>query len=132
MSSVVTNQLQRAIKYLGATEVTEGAWAFQLGNAWYVRMYAEMEQLDDYLLQAEEANDNSGRYLASDRKAAFMLWFEAEVGRMPGWWSPQAQFAWRHKKTGSLLYGGFATQSFDRRSYNRIAANLETGAEVPA
>lgn len=69
--------------------------------------------------------------------------------RMPSWWSPERQYAWRvFNGPGSATYGPWTEQALAERfetkddlfceinahdgDYERITADLETGEEVPA
>ena len=53
---------------------------------------------------------------------------------MPAWWRPGCRYAWRNIKTGAIVdeSAALAGAYYDGDSFERITADLETGAEVPA
>ena len=110
-----TDSLTKAIAYLGAVEVAPGRYAFRIsGQNWFVSTTNALE----YYFAG----------FASDGERLEYLQARCETARMPIWWTPDQRFAWR-----SIVDGSFwKDPGNDTNVRERIAADLETGAEVPA
>lgn len=107
MKTPQTNDsLAKAIAYLGAVEVAPGRYAF--------RAFGEGPWKIAEHLETWPINENSS--------PAYRV-------EMPAWWSPDQRFAWRDAK-GFMYFHAERAKAYN--ATERITADLETGAEVPA
>lgn len=119
MKTPQTNDsLSKAIAYLGAVEVAPGryAWHVPIGGTWNVCT------ADDLLAGFTDAGEIFGV-------------------PMPAWWEPNQRFARRctgggvaGMRCGAIVsaFMGCGRFKYCAGYYERITADLETGAEVPA
>ena len=128
-----TSALERAITYLGATEVAPGRYAYRddATHRYYVVTADVMERLPQYL----DAEDDS--HTASH--GGYSEWCaDTQAVEMPAWWTPERREAWRMTCDGGHVGARDASERFAAwpaehlTCSERITADLETGAEVPA
>ena len=142
---IATSALERAITYLGAVEVAPGRYAYRddATHRYYVVTADVMERLPQYL----DAEDDS--HTASH--GGYSEWCADHLSAaMPRWWRPEQRCAWRvvpaespnapdHDDPGplpddrypTLAQAEDAAADYGQIEYERITADLETGAEAP-
>ena len=124
MSATSTDSLARAIEYLGAVEVAPGRYAVKDGERYLVIDESDVPGLAFEFETGEPDPDAC-----------------AQVTEMPSWWSPEQRFAWRNyiganrwattvERVESVPSAG--DNPWPVLSRERITADLETGAEIPA
>jgi len=138
MMDFTQNQFSKAIEYLGAVEVAPGRYA-------YLRKHVDQP----YSKVGSDLNKYAGRWFVMDTDKS-----EPRSDRMmPAWWSPEQGEAFRFKGAGlpaseyAMRFHTFdeasafniqqhGSNEYDLREgrliIERIEADLETGAEVPA
>ena len=145
---MTNDSLSKAIAYLGAVCVRTGITETIIGGdgkgpnrtselrpALYAYRDRNAERF--YTIDRNALFDLQRRLNQTDSSAsavedAYQDWCDAtEATGLPTWWSPERRSAWRH---GASCKPGprttFATNL--EPSCERITADLETGAEVPA
>ncbi len=138
LGAVEVAKIERAVDYLGATEIEPDRYAyFELDDLWHVVNGSKLEPL------AITLRSVSG---SKAQIKAHRIWRAGHFDvTMPAWWTPEQRFAWRIASNGpnvckadrSDRYGSEAAAKREAHfiggaAVERITANLETGAEVPA
>ena len=129
---IATSALERAITYLHAVEVAPGWYAVQdriLRSTWYT------VSADD-LARVGHPHGPASRF--SLLEAAWALDAQT-LTEMPRWWRPERRFAWRivasvrgEEADPGARYTQEPSGAPLGYRFERITADLETGAEVPA
>lgn len=117
-----TDSLARAIDYLGATDLGNGRYALFMGV------------------------DDPQHWLVTDANDLIRATFSDEdfknTVRMPSWWTPERQFAYRFASSvysrrddaeadAQACAQSYAFKGEFAPSIQRVTVNLETGEEVP-
>ena len=116
------DSLAKAIAYLGAREVpgNPGFYASQnlLGIGWWTIPRDRVESLAVDILDPR-----------------VLSWPALDAAKMPAWWTPEQRFAWLNGAGNGERYSTEEEafdHEWDQGAPERITADLETGAEVPA
>lgn len=135
--------LSKAIAYLGAVEVTPGRYAFTMlrrDHADWRNFTACVSRYEWFTVSA----DALAVYSSQEYSEAY--WLQAYAKPMPAWWSPEQRIMLRCPSCRGLISRWPKEDAWkvDRcehcdniliepdAGYERITADLQTGAEVPA
>jgi hypothetical protein len=127
MTAVTNDSPVKAIAHIGAVEVSPGRYAFE-HRVWLSDAHGD--EAFYYLVDEKGLKDE--RAFAHPSSQLFFEWLRQYTVRVqPSWWTPEQRFAYR-APNGAIFsaipyYVGYAA-----KYYERITADLETGAEVQA
>jgi hypothetical protein len=127
MSTATQDALARAIDYLGATDLGNGRHAFTDGPSWCIGTERTLSVLGRRLLHA----GNIAMWGKTPEQHATLF-------KMPSWWTPEQQFAWRimnargEEADPGVRYTQEPSGAPLGFRFERLTVDLTTGEEIAA